>query len=140
MPSSTARTAIVKIGTKFAEVRDADGKMILRATLRQTVAILRPTPTEEEVAAKKAEREAERRAWREESISSWLENADARYADALAKFVESVRSGWAPHNHWDAYTDLAKAQAEHKIAKEVEHRIARSAETSAFEPMDACDA
>ena len=55
-----------------------------------------------------------------------------RYADALAKFVESVRSGWAPHNHWDAYTDLAKAQAEHKIAKEVEHRIARSAETSAL--------
>jgi hypothetical protein len=27
------------------------------------------------------------------------------------------------------YTDLAKAQAEHTIAEEVEHRIARSAET-----------
>lgn len=39
--------AVVKIGTKFAEVRDADGKMILRAPLRQTVAIMRPTPTDE---------------------------------------------------------------------------------------------
>ena len=86
-----------------------------------------------------AEREAERRAWRVESISSWLENADARYADALAKFVKGVTSAWALRNHWHAYTDLAKAQAEHKIAKEVEHRIARSAETSAFEPMGACD-
>jgi len=56
--------AVVKIGTKFAEVRDADGKMILRAPLRQTVAILRPTPTGEEVAAQKAEREAQQRAWR----------------------------------------------------------------------------
>jgi hypothetical protein len=27
-----------------------------------------------------------------------------------------------------------------ELAKEVEHVIARSAETSAFEPMDACDA
>ncbi len=80
--------AVVKIGTKFAEVRDADGKMILRAPLRQTVAIMRPTPTDEEVAAKKAEREAERRTWREESISSWLDNADDRYAAALAKFSE----------------------------------------------------
>jgi hypothetical protein len=56
--------AVVKIGTKFAEVRDADGKMILRAPLRHTVAILRPTPTGEEVAAQKAEREAQQRAWR----------------------------------------------------------------------------
>ena len=29
---------------------------------------------------------------------------------------------------------------DHRIAKEVEHQIARSAETNAFEPMDACDA
>ncbi len=132
--------AVVKIGTKFAEVRDAEGKMILRAPLRQIVAILRPTPTEEEVAARKAELEAERRAWREESISSWLDNADDRYAAALAKFSEAVADGWAPQNYWDQYTDLAKAQAEHKIAKEVQHKIARAAETSAFEPMDACDA
>lgn len=72
--------AVVKIGTKFAEIRDADGKMILRAPLRQTVAILRPTPTEEEVAAQKAEREAQQREWREEAISGWLANADDRYA------------------------------------------------------------
>ena len=132
--------AVVKIGTKFAEVRDGEGKMILRAPLRQTVSILRPTPTDEEVAAQKAERKAQQRAWREESISNWLDNADDRYAGALAKFSEAVAGGRAPHSHWDAYTDLAKAQAEHKIAKEVEHKIARSAETSAFEPMDACDA
>ena len=75
-----------------------------------------------------------------ESISSWLDNADERYADALAKFGEAVAGGWAPPNYWDQYTHLAKAQAEHKIAKDVEHKIARSAETSAFEPMDACDA
>ena len=132
--------AVVKIGTKFAEVRDADGKMILRAPLRQTVAILRPTPTEEEVAAQKAEREAQQRAWREESISGWLDNADDRYAGAVAKFSEAVAGGRAPQNYWDQYTDLARAQAEHRIAKEVQHAIARSAETSAFEPMDACDA
>jgi hypothetical protein len=132
--------AVVKIGTKFAEVRAADGKMILRAPLRQIVAILRPTPTDEEVAAQKAAREAEQREWREEAISSWLANTDARYADALIKFDDAVRHGWAPQAYWDAYTDLARAQAEHKIAKEVEHVIARSAETSAFDPMDACDA
>jgi hypothetical protein len=51
-----------------------------------------------------------------------------------------VARGWAPQKYWDQYTDLAKAQAEHKIAKEVEHVIARSAERSAFQPMDACDA
>jgi hypothetical protein len=90
--------AVVKIGTKFAEIRDADAKMILRAPLRQTVAILRPTPTEEEIAAKKAEREAQQRQWREESISSWLDNADDRYADAVAKFSEAVTGGWAPQN------------------------------------------
>ena len=70
--------------------------MILRAPLRQTVAILRPTPTEEEVAANKAEREAQQRAWREESISSWLDNAGGRYVGALAKFSEAVAAGWAP--------------------------------------------
>ena len=114
--------AVVKIGTKFAEIRDADGKMILRAPLRQIVAIMRPTPTDEEVAARKAEREAQQR---EESISGWLDNADARYAAALAKFSEAVSGGWAPQNYWDQHTDMAKAQAEHKIAKEVQHKIAR---------------
>jgi hypothetical protein len=111
--------AVVKIGTKFAEIRDADGKMILRAPLRQTVAILRPRPTEEEVAARKAEREAQQRQWREEAITSWLDNADDRYAGAVAKFGEAVAGGWAPQNYWDQYTYLAKAQAEHRIAKEV---------------------
>jgi hypothetical protein len=115
-------------------------KMILRAPLRQIVAILRPTPTEEEVAAQKAEREAQQREWREEAISSWLANTDDRYAGAVGKFSEAVAGGWAPQNYWDQYTDLAKAQAEHRIAKEVEHVIARSAERSAFDPMDACDA
>ena len=132
--------AVVKIGTKFAEIRDADGKMILRAPLRQTVAILRPRPTEEEVAARKAEREAQQRQWREEAITSWLDNADDRYAGAVAKFGEAVAGGWAPQIYWDQYTYLAKAQAEHRIAKEVQHVIARSAKKSAFEPMDACDA
>jgi DNA invertase Pin-like site-specific DNA recombinase len=93
--------AVVKIGTKFAEIRDADGKMILRAPLRQTVAILRPTPTEEEVAAQKAEREAQQRAWRDEAISGWLDNADDRYAGAVTKFSEAVAGGWAPQNYWD---------------------------------------
>jgi hypothetical protein len=132
--------AVVKIGTKFAEARDADGKMILRAPLRQTVAILRPMPTEEEVAAQEAEREAQQREWREESISGWLDNADDRYAGAVAKFSEAVAGGLAPQNYWDQYTDLARAQAEHRIAKEIEHAIARSAERSAFDPMEACDA
>ncbi len=68
------------------------------------------------------------------------DNADDRYAAALAKFSEAVAGGWAPQNYWDQYTDLAKAQAEHRIANEVEHLIARSAEGSAFDPMDACDA
>jgi hypothetical protein len=92
--------------------------------VRQIVAILRPTATEEEVAAQKAEREAQQREWREESIRSWLENSDDRYAGAVAKFSEAVAGGWAPQNYWDQYTDLAKAQAEHRIAKEVEHVIA----------------
>jgi hypothetical protein len=48
--------------------------------VRQIVAILRPTPTDEEVAAQKAEREAQQRQWRDEAISGWLDNADDRYA------------------------------------------------------------
>jgi hypothetical protein len=64
--------------------------------------LARPTPTAEEIAAQRAEREAERREWREESISSWLDNADDRYVAALAKFSEAVAGGWAPQNYWDS--------------------------------------
>lgn len=98
----------IKSGPKWTEVRDADGKLILRIPNETDVLISRVESTEEE-------REAQRRARRNESIVNWLDDYQLAWDAAQAKFSEEIKGGYEVDRYNFAYSRLAHAQAEHSI-------------------------
>ena len=100
----------IKIGTKWAEYRDADGGLIAKMDRQTTVSVEREQRTE-------AERKADALRSRERRIKGWLDNAEQAFVDALAKFNESATA--YPVSSHSAYENMLTAQADRAIAVQI---------------------
>jgi hypothetical protein len=111
--------------------------MILGAPLRQTVAILHPTPTEEEIAEGGARGAAARVARGvDQQLAGELRRPLRRRAGQVCRVCQ-VRLGPTATG---TPTRPGQGTGRTQDRQGGRAQIARSTETSAFEPIDACDA
>lgn len=124
--------ATKKVGTKWAELRDSEGKLIARVQADTELTVSRSVPTDEEVAEAKAKRAAETRQWLVEDLQrdhrKRLENTPTAY---LARVQANAAKTSDPDFHMFGYSDfsgLMEVQAEYNLAARVDAVAERWAE------------
>lgn len=125
----------IKVGPKWTEVRDANGKLIIRCSSNTKIDVQRWVKTEAELEAEKAKMQAEYLARREETFSEKITHAvsGASFDAAVAEY--------AKYPDYSRLTTMMEAAALKKAAESVLHIVEHTAkpETEA-EPMTFIDA
>jgi hypothetical protein len=108
----------VKVGTKWVTARTASGKLAFELVKGSTVAITRTVPTEEELAEQAANIEAQRRARSNENLQAWITDRTENLEQTLVRLATKIADGLSAYG---LYGDMMVAQAEAKIAAEINH-------------------
>lgn len=84
----------VKIGVKWTEARDAEGKLIFRRLNDEQTWAMRSMPTQAELAAEKEENDRKVAAWHEEMLSKMLARMHGGLADAKDRMTAALAKGF----------------------------------------------
>ena len=110
-----------KTGSKWTELREVDGTLILRTLNEDPISVAREVPTDEERAAQRAEAEAKLREANNVSIEKWVRGAVDGYAEAMHKITQNLVERFSRYSSYSSYDDLLETDAMHKIACSIEH-------------------
>lgn len=102
-----------KTGSKWTELREVDGTLILRTLNEDPISVAREVPTDEERAAQAAEIEAEVRAKNNAAIGSWVESMTDGYAETMQKHLADLLERYSTYS---SYEGMMQTEAMHKIA------------------------
>ena len=107
-----------KTGTKWTELREEDGMLILRTLNEDPISVAREVPTDEERAAVEAERAAERRARSNEDIEAWVRTKIGKFEERMHGYTLKIINGSMSYSY-DSYGSMMEEQAEFEIAQAV---------------------